>query len=967
MKDHPLSAGNFSLHRVAVAALLSGVALLPASAWALGLGRLNVQSALGESLRAEIDVTSLTAEEAASLQVRVASPETYSAAGVDYNAVLSATTISLQRRADGRPFLRISSDRSVQEPFVDVILDLAWSSGRLVREYTLLFDPPAARAAAPVTPPAMTAPAVAPAPVAVAPKPTASAPAPVAVAPAPAPAVTTPPARPVVPTPVAVAPKPAPSAPEPAASEPAPRPVAQTPMPAPAPAPKAPQMAASESAAEGDRQVRVRRGDTLSRIAQKEMPDGVSLDQMLVGLYRSNPQAFSGNNMNRLKSGVVLSVPSTDELRAVSQPEARRIIQAQSADFSAYRQRLAEAAGTAAQAQPERQASGKVEAEVKDRQQAAVTSPDKLTLSKGGMTAQKGAAAEDKLAQARAQKEEAARVAELNRNLEELRKVREKAEADKAAAAKAAADKAAAEKLAAEKAAADKLAAEKLAAEKAAAEKAAADKLAAEQAAAKAAAAAASAASAPASAVVIDMAASEAAVTQTADAASDAASEVAQAPSLPVPAPVAPPAPVAEEEPGFLQSLNPMLLAGAGAGVALLAGLAMFLRSRRRSETGETSFLESRLQPDSFFGASGGQRVDTRDATGGPSSMSYSLSQLDAIGDVDPVAEADVYLAYGRDLQAEEILKEALRSNPERLAIRTKLLEVYAKRRDTKGFEALATQLYQLTGGVGEDWARAQELGMGIDPENPLYQPGGQPPVAALAAAATAAEPLGASTVPHSVMPTPSTLDTFAPTGLEAEPAAAPAPMTSADLSDVDLDISAPAPLDAVTDSVSPPITEAGSLPELRTDLPELGGAVAETAPAVLDAPAESPRDDSASLDFDLTLDEPAPVAPAAPAEPNPASSFDFGSISLDLDEPGKGEPGGEVIESSLMDVEPDTASGQLDQVSDDPMVRKFELAEEFRQIGDVDGARELLQEVVDTATDAALKAKAQAMLDNLA
>jgi pilus assembly protein FimV len=116
-----------------------------------------------------------------------------------------------------------------------------------------------------------------------------------------------------------------------------------------------------------------------------------------------------------------------------------------------------------------------------------------------------------------------------------------------------------------------------------------------------------------------------------------------------------------------------------------------------RKPAGETSFLESRLQPDSFFGASGGQRIDTREppaqrATA--SSMSYSLSQLDAIGDVDPVAEADVYLAYGRDLQAEEILKEAMRATPDRMAIRTKLLEVYAKRRDTKGFELLATQLY---------------------------------------------------------------------------------------------------------------------------------------------------------------------------------------------------------------------------------------------------------------------------------
>ena len=148
---------------------------------------------------------------------------------------------------------------------------------------------------------------------------------------------------------------------------------------------------------------------------------------------------------------------------------------------------------------------------------------------------------------------------------------------------------------------------------------------------------------------------------------------------------------------------------------------------RSKKDSGETSFLESRLQPDSFFGASGGQRIDTRDAGGSSSSMTYSLSQLDAIGDVDPVAEADVYLAYGRDLQAEEILKEAMRSNPERLAIRSKLLEVYAKRRDIKGFELLATQLFALTRGEGEEWTKAQDLGSQIDPENPLYQAGGAP------------------------------------------------------------------------------------------------------------------------------------------------------------------------------------------------------------------------------------------------
>jgi pilus assembly protein FimV len=121
-------------------------------AWALGLGRVTVQSALGEALRAEIEVTSLTPEEASSLSLRIASTEAYRAAGVDYHPILPATEVSLQRRPDGRPFIRVSSNRSVQEPFLDVIVELTWAAGRLVREYTLLVDPPAsAQAPAPAT------------------------------------------------------------------------------------------------------------------------------------------------------------------------------------------------------------------------------------------------------------------------------------------------------------------------------------------------------------------------------------------------------------------------------------------------------------------------------------------------------------------------------------------------------------------------------------------------------------------------------------------------------------------------------------------------------------------------------------------------------------------------------------------------------------------------------------------------
>ena len=138
MKRKPTFSGRLALTSAAIASL---VAASPQAA-ALGLGRLSVQSALGESLQAEIDVTSMTPEEASNLRIRVAPPESYRAANVDYNAVLPTTRVTLQKRSDGRQFVRLTSDRNVQEPFVDVILEISWATGRLVREYTLLFDPP---------------------------------------------------------------------------------------------------------------------------------------------------------------------------------------------------------------------------------------------------------------------------------------------------------------------------------------------------------------------------------------------------------------------------------------------------------------------------------------------------------------------------------------------------------------------------------------------------------------------------------------------------------------------------------------------------------------------------------------------------------------------------------------------------------------------------------------------------------
>ena len=859
MKNASLDRVRFALTGVAAAALC----LAASGAWALGLGRLSVQSALGEALRAEIDVTSLSPEEADNLRVRIAPPEAYRSAGVDYNAVLPATQAVLVRRADGRPYLSLTSDRVVQEPFVDVILELSWATGRLVREYTLLFDPPSSRALA-AAPPAITSPLIG------------ATPAPVARVPAPATA----------------APRVAAAKTPPGAAGTAAAPAARA-APAAKPTPAMPD-GARRNPPTAD-QYRVRPGDTLSRIATRTQRPGASLDQMLVSLYRGNPQAFIDNNMNRLKAGVVLAVPGADVAKAVPPAEAREVIQAQSADFGSYRQRLAGAVPAARTEGSARQASGKVQATVDDRKQAGTALPDKLTLSKGVAAAK--SAAEEKLSKEREQRDAATRVAELSKNVDELSRL--SGSGATAAAAKPGA---------------------------------------------------AMAASVPAVGTVVT--ASEPPVKASAPVVAPAAppsvpaAVVASAPSVPPPPPVtvapAPasavvaktvpvaPAPAVVGGEGLIGSLleDNSLAFGIGGGLlALLAAFGIYRFTRRpRKDSGETSFLESRLQPDSFFGASGGQRIDTRES-GASSSMSYSLSQLDAIGDVDPVAEADVYLAYGRDLQAEEILKEAMRSTPERMAIRTKLLEVYAKRRDTKGFELLATQLYALTSGTGEDWARAQEMGLQIDPDNRLYQPGGTPVTVFSAESGRVIEPLGASTMPQTVLPSPSQFN------VESE-----LPPNTKGGVDLDLDLD-------LDDETTPP-TAASRAAEATTPFAPTSQA---TAAASLDMPA--PASAAAA----------APTPAAVPSAQAPLE-FDLSSISLDLDD--------ETVMRPKAAAETPTAPADLlDLVEfgddDDPLSRKLELAEEFRQIGDLEGARDLLQEVA-TKGSGALKAKAQGMLETL-
>jgi pilus assembly protein FimV len=946
------SMGKPQWRATALAFAAAALLAVPASdANALALGRVTVQSALGEPLRADIDVPDINAEEVSSLRAALASPDAFKAAGFDYNSALQNITITLMKRPDGRYFLQLTTRSPVNEPFIDLIIEANWSSGRIVRDYTMLFDPPnlrpnAAPLAAQVTPVA-------------------------------------PPAAPQAGT----VPRSTPSGRAPSSSRTAP--TARTPAAQPQATGKAP-------SGEG-KQVTVQAGDTAGKIAAANKPPSVSLDQMLVAMLRSNPDAFVGGNVNRLRAGAVLEIPAGDTAGLVPPDEAGQTIVAQSRDFNEFRRRLAEGLPTTRIAPADRQASGKVQARVEEKKPSAAA-PDKLTLSKGAV---QGKGAADQIARDRAAKDAAARVAELNKNISDLNKLTTGAPAASAGASApkstlavpvgvASAPKAAAPVAAvASKPVAVPVPAPVAAAPVAAvaSKPVAAPVVAAASAPVGAASvstpapAGATAAASPASAAPLaaTTAAAASAPAATASAAAQAAASTAAAVAAVAPAAVKPAskpaakAPVAPPETSFIDELldNPFLLATIGAAVFLLGGFAFYrVQQRKKSTQVDSSFLESRLQPDSFFGASGGQRIDTNEGNPTGSSMVYSPSQLDAAGDVDPVAEADVYLAYGRDLQAEEILKEAMRTTPQRVAVHSKLLEIYAKRRDAKAFELVATEAYGLTHGAGPEWEHICELGQELDPSNSLYRPGGQPSEGAAAMAAGATGRFGSTTATQPMAPPVSSapdvdLDLDFSIG-DDEPAAAPPQPTLA------LNVPpAPAPVPAAMPALD--MDFGSATVALDSPAPAPARAPSPTEPARLDAPDLMLPGNSLNFDIEPPSAAPAPAA-QAPVAPAPAAAaadpgmieFDLGALSLDLDSGAK-EAAAPAASTGPDTESPTTAgtplgSADFDDSSSDPLATKLALAQEFNAIGDPDGARSLAQEVIAEASGD-LKNKAQRFL----
>ena len=636
------------------------LAFLPSTVLAAGLGKLNVMSGLGEPLKADIELLSVTAEELSTISAAIASNEAYSNQGSEKPATHNDIKTQVTKNARGAPILKLNSAQPITDAFLDMLIQVDWSSGRLLREYTLLLDPPGYNSESQGL-----------------------------SAQLPSSTATNQTATPSTygsTEAVTGGPKAAPSGVDKAKKSSAVKPdVVQAPPPA------VEDVVSTEYTTQ--------RGDTLAKIAQNMKPEGVSLEQMLVGLYQANPKAFDGNNMNRLKVGQIVRAPSAEELESTSKKAAAKEVRVHSANWNEYKNKLAGIVADsqgAEDASPTQSSSGKVMA-AEDKATPPASGPrDVVKLS--GADATKGGAGdkalqdklvalqEEAIAKENALKESQSRAADLEKQIEDMKKLMAlksdalaKMQSDAAAQSNPDVTVAPAE------------------------------------------------GSAPTETPPVE---TNPTVNQPSVPATEATTPSAEAnPTTPKPVVTPPPAPVQIEQPGFLegmaQNVDLNTLGFAGGGLALLGAGWLFLRNKRKKNL--TSFEEGimtsgGLKANTVFGNTAGGTVDTGDTSFLTDfSQSTSGGMIDS-HDVDPIAEAEVYMAYGRDAQAEEILKDAIVKEPKRYELHLKLLEIYQASGNTSAFETISGELYTTLGATDPVWAKVAQLGIKMDPDNPLYK-----------------------------------------------------------------------------------------------------------------------------------------------------------------------------------------------------------------------------------------------------
>ncbi len=886
------------------AAIVAAISMLPSLATAAGLGKINVMSALGQPLLAEIDLVSVSAEEFPSLAARLASQDAYREANVEYPNGLGAFRFAIEKRANGQAYLKVVTNQPINEPFLDLLIELNWASGRLLREYPVLLDPPGYNVTKSQTP-AVTAPQVATA--------------------------------------------------EPTPARQANRPSAAKAMPAPrVPAPNsdgASTPAKAADAAPGSKESTdtygpVKFGETLGGIAESTRPAEVTLDQMLVSIYRENKGAFSGRNMNRLKTGMILKVPEAASAAELAPAAAKREVIAQTADWNSYRKRLANVAtrGPAKASQSGQSAGGAIDTKVTDDKAPPETGKDVLKLSKGQVDARKGAAGkgadqlnamqEEVAARDRALQDAQARISELEKQISEMRRLLELKGSP----------------VATEKPPMAAKAPEPLPTEKP-------------------------------TAVVTPPVESKPAPEATPVAPAPSPTEMETKPPvetepvkpkkpkriLPVPEPV--------PEAGFLDGLldNPLIPA-AFAGLVGLLGFLGYRQFRKRKDAQLGAFTATGAIPGGF---KVGQAVPppgpaTLTPDGGNSSF---LSDFDKVGagnidtdEVDPVAEADVYIAYGRDAQAEEILKEAMVKDSSRYEIPLKLLEIYSNRKSAQSFETVAKQLHGTIGAQHPLWSKVAEMGRKLDANNALYAP-----VNVTSAGNRSGESSVIRAVNRDLSPPPKPAEEV-PSAMRdtltvKEPVVSNAPL---DL-DLDFDATASEPRSATAENLSPNTgtldLDLGSDEQTQGDI-EIGSLKNEVGdPFVLDFDLDTPKpaaptvkadayemsaDLGGGLDFELgSVDEPS-HSTSAPKSFATSSSVDLPALDLsDIDlSLGSANDSGTVSNGN--------GGGGWQSAE-----TKLDLARAYLEIGDKVGAVEILQEVIKEGSpeqqDEAKKLAAQA------
>lgn len=640
----------FQLKKIAFTLSLSAAL----TAHAAGLGTMTSSSKLGEPLNAEIELLAVTPNELNGIQAALASEQVYQEQLLEKPASYPYIKIEVANSSKGLPVLKLSSSQPITEAFLDMLIQVDWPTGRLVKEYTLLLDPPGFQsnyASEPIALPA---------------------------APANSTAV-----------PMNTKAEPAVSAPAKKASD------RKSPESSPVKAENKPAETGAESTATDHE---TERGDTLYAIARQMRPDNVSVEQMLAGLYQANPKAFAGNNMNRLKVGKILRMPDQATLNRISQQQAKTLIAAQTADWQTYKNSLAKVvqqSPVSTAASNSQQSAGKIGSAQDKPLPATKAAKDVLKLSAGdekssaqtdksgqkAMQDKLNALQEDLTAKDSAIKEEKSRTADLEKQIADMKKL---LAMKSDAMAKMQQDAAQVQKPAVAVEAASQTAPE-------------------------------ASASAPQAALTDQ----PAAVDVTGKEGTEAAPAAAEAtPEQPV------------EHPSFILSLiqrlkqmNPALpFALVALPLLGCAWLIMRVRRKKQIHTFEEAIVTSpatEFQNNTVFGNTQMASGDTSFLT--DFSQSAVGGMIDA-HDVDPIAEAEVYMAYGRDAQAEEILKDAIQKDPNRQELKLKLLEIYHGAENMAAFETLASDLYAKAGPNDPAWSKVVSMGQKLDPNNPLYR-----------------------------------------------------------------------------------------------------------------------------------------------------------------------------------------------------------------------------------------------------